>query len=94
MTTENALYRSLPTASRYPVADGFVYAIIFLSIHVVSRENNARWFPVAFLVVFDTEFSFCCWAALPNLIVIVNIDSSHCKLYPAQDLNALAAIFL
>ena len=40
------------------------------AIHVVSGKNKAEWFPVAFLVVFDTEFSFSWWAALPNMIHI------------------------
>ena len=31
-------------------------------------KNKAGWIPVAFLVVFDSVFSFSWWVALPNLI--------------------------
>jgi len=52
------------TASFTPLS----FATIVRSMSCLGN-NKARRFPVAFLVVFDMEFSFCSWwAALPNLV--------------------------
>ena len=60
----------MPSATLLAV--GFVYAIIFqYNSKYMSclGKNKARWFPIAFLVVFDTEFSFSSWwAAFSKLI--------------------------
>jgi len=56
-------------------------AIIFSSNYTpMSRlgKNKARGFPVAFLVVFDMEFSFSSlWTSLPNLIAHHTISYIH-----------------
>ena len=44
----------------------------------LEKENESRWFPVVFIVVFDPEFSFSTYrAALPSLVPYHTIIYTH-----------------
>jgi len=55
----------------------------------MSGKNEASWFPVAFLMIFDMKFYFSTWwAALPNLILhhTLSYVQSHDVNAPADKL--------